>query len=108
RVVGQTAAANFKPCSLEMGGKNAMVVLDDANLDLALDGAVWGAFGTAGQRCPATSRIILHNKTAAEFTERLVARANALKVGDGLDASIEMGPQINAQQIETSTKYCRI
>src|SRR5580700_11104379 len=97
RIVGQTAAANFKPCSLEMGGKNAMIVLDDANLDLALDGAVWGAFGTAGQRCTATSRIILHKKIAAEFTEKLVARAKALKVGNGLDESIEMGPQINEQ-----------
>ena len=108
RIVGQTAAANFKPCSLEMGGKNAMIVLDDANLDLALDGAVWGAFGTAGQRCTATSRIILHKKIAAQFTERLVARAGTLKVGNGLDESIEMGPQINEQQIETSTKYCKI
>jgi aldehyde dehydrogenase (NAD+) len=108
RIVGQTAAANFKPCSLEMGGKNAMIVLDDANLDLALDGAVWGAFGTAGQRCTATSRIILHKKIAAGFTEKLVARAKALKVGNGLDESVEMGPQINEQQIETSTKYCKI
>src|SRR5277367_3716326 len=105
RIVGQTAAANFKPCSLEMGGKNAMIVLDDANLDLALDGALWGAFGTAGQRCTATSRIILHKKIAAEFTDRLVARAKALKVGNGLDESIEMGPQINQQQIETSERY---
>jgi len=108
RIVGQTAAANFKPCSLEMGGKNAMIVLDDANLDLALDGALWGAFGTAGQRCTATSRIILHKKIAAEFTEKLVARAKSIKVGNGLDESIEMGPQINEQQIETSTKYCKI
>src|ERR1700739_2826098 len=108
RIVGLTAAANFKPCSLEMGGKNAMIVLDDANLDRALDGAVWGAFGTAGPRCTATSRIILHKKIAAEFTEKLVARANALKVGNGLDELIEMGPQINEQQIETSTKYCKI
>src|SRR5579884_1733690 len=83
RIVGQTAAAHFKPCSLEMGGKNAMIVLDDANLDLALDGAVWGAFGTTGQRCTATSRIILHKNIAAEFTEKLVARAKALKTGDG-------------------------
>ncbi|HZU08888.1 MAG TPA: aldehyde dehydrogenase family protein [Pseudacidobacterium sp.] len=108
RIVGQTAAAHFKPCSLEMGGKNAMIVLDDANLDLALDGAVWGAFGTTGQRCTATSRIILHKNIAAEFTEKLVTRAKALKIGDGLDESVEMGPQINEQQIETSTKYCEI
>ncbi|WP_446744644.1 aldehyde dehydrogenase family protein [Silvibacterium acidisoli] len=108
RIVGQTAAANFKPCSLEMGGKNAMIVLDDANLDLALDGAVWGAFGTTGQRCTATSRIILHEKIAAEFTKKLVARADALKVGNGLDESVQMGPQVNQQQIETSIRYCEI
>src|SRR5579862_9559485 len=73
RIVGQTAAANFKPCSLEMGGKNAMIVLHDANLDLAVEGALWGAFGTTGQRCTATSRIILHRKIADAFTEKLVA-----------------------------------
>ena len=71
RMVGQAAAADFKPCSLEMGGKNAMIVLEDANLDLALEGAVWGAFGTTGQRCTATSRIILHQAIAGEFTQRL-------------------------------------
>ncbi len=108
RIVGQTAAANFKPCSLEMGGKNAMIVLDDANLDLAVEGALWGAFGTTGQRCTATSRIILHKKIAAEFSQKLVARADALKVGDGLDESVQMGPQVNQQQIETSTRYCEI
>ena len=68
-MVGQAAAADFKPCSLEMGGKNAMIVLEDANLDLALEGAVWGAFGTTGQRCTATSRIILHQAIAGELPE---------------------------------------
>ena len=91
-----------------MGGKNAMIVLEDANLDLAIDGAVWGAFGTSGQRCTATSRIILHKKIAADFTERLVSRAKALRVGDGLDEQFEMGPQINKQQIETSARYVDI
>jgi aldehyde dehydrogenase (NAD+) len=108
RMVGQTAAGNFKPCSLEMGGKNAMIVLEDANLDLALDGALWGAFGTTGQRCTATSRILLHRKIAAEFAEKLVARADALKVGNGLDEAVQMGPQVNQQQIETSIRYCEI
>ena len=111
-LVAQRAAATFKQVSLEMGGKNAMIVMDDANLDLALDGALWGAFGTTGQRCTATSRILLHKSIAAEFTEKLVARAQALKVGSGLSASgetdAEVGPQINEQQIETSTKYCEI
>ena len=104
RIVGQTAAGLFKPCSLEMGGKNAMIVLEDANLDLALEGALWGAFGTTGQRCTATSRIILHKKIAAEFTEKLVTRAKSLKVGNGLDESNQVGPQINQQQIETSER----
>src|ERR1700684_3171245 len=105
RMVGQTAAGLFKPCSLEMGGKNAMIVLEDANLDLALDGALWGSFGTTGQRCTATSRIIVHRDIAKEFTRKLVDRAEELKVGDGLDAQVEMGPQINQQQVETSERY---
>ena len=108
RIVGQSAAGHFKPCSLEMGGKNAMIVLEDANLDLALDGALWGAFGTTGQRCTATSRIIVHKKVLRDFTEELVDRAEALKVGDGLDPEVQMGPQVNRQQIETSIRYCEI
>ena len=108
RIVGQTATGMFKPCSLEMGGKNAMIVLEDANLDLALDGALWGAFGTSGQRCTATSRIIVHRKVAREFSRKLVDRAEDLKIGDGLDEAVQMGPQINRQQIETSIRYCEI
>ena len=107
-LVAQRAAATFKPVSLEMGGKNAQIVLDDANLDLALDGALWGAFGTTGQRCTATSRILLQKGIAAEFTAKFVARAKKLKVGNGLDESVEVGPQVNANQIETSEKYVEI
>jgi acyl-CoA reductase-like NAD-dependent aldehyde dehydrogenase len=106
--VAQRAAATFKQVSLEMGGKNAMIVLDDANLDLALDGAIWGAFGTTGQRCTATSRILLQKGIAKRFTERLVERAEKLKVGNGLDESVEVGPQVNASQIETSNNYVDI
>jgi len=106
--VAQRAAATFKQVSLEMGGKNAQIVLDDANLDLALDGALWGAFGTTGQRCTATSRILLQKGIAAEFTARFVERAMHLKVGNGLDESVEVGPQVNASQIETSEKYVEI
>ena len=108
RIVGQTAAGSFKPCSLEMGGKNAMIVLEDANLDLALDGAVWGAFGTTGQRCTATSRIIVQKSVVAEFTKKLVARAEGLRVGDGLQDATQMGPQINQQQVDTSGKYTSV
>jgi aldehyde dehydrogenase (NAD+) len=107
-LVGQRAAATFKQVSLEMGGKNAQIVLDDANLDLALDGALWGAFGTTGQRCTATSRILLQKGIAARFTEKFVARARALKVGNGLDESVEVGPQVNFSQTETSAKYVEI
>jgi aldehyde dehydrogenase (NAD+) len=107
-LVAQRAAAAFKPVSLEMGGKNAQIVLDDANLELALDGALWGAFGTTGQRCTATSRILLQKGIAAKFTAEFVARATKLKVGDGLDESVEVGPQINPSQLETSAKYVEI
>jgi len=107
-LVAQRAAANFKPVSLEMGGKNAQIVLDDANLDLALDGALWGAFGTTGQRCTATSRILLQKGITKEFTARLTGRAQKLRVGNGLDATVEVGPQVNEQQIETSKKYVAI
>jgi aldehyde dehydrogenase (NAD+) len=106
--VAQRAAATFKPVSLEMGGKNAQIVLDDANLDLALDGALWGAFGTTGQRCTATSRLLLQKGIARQFIEKLVARAEMLKVGNGLDESVEVGPQVNASQIETSNEYVDI
>lgn len=108
RVVGQTAAAHFKPCSLEMGGKNAMIVMDDANLDLAVEGALWGAFGTTGQRCTATSRILLQKKIAKQFTARLVERTEALRVGNGLKKDAQVGPQVNAQQVETSERYVAI
>src|SRR6516165_2451543 len=106
--VAQRAAAGFKQVSLEMGGKNAQIVLDDANLELALDGALWGAFGTTGQRCTATSRILLQKGIAAEFTEKLVERARKLRIGNGLDESVQVGPQVNAGQIETSNKYVDI
>jgi aldehyde dehydrogenase (NAD+) len=107
-LVAQRAAATFKPVSLEMGGKNAQIVLDDANLEQALDGALWGAFGTTGQRCTATSRILLQKGIAAKFTAEFVARAIKLKVGDGLDETVEVGPQVNFSQIETSARYVEI
>ena len=89
-ICGQT----LKRCSLEMGGKNAQIVMDDADLDLALEGALWGAFGTTGQRCTATSRLIIHKKVAKEFVEELAKRAEKIKIGDGLKPETEMGPLI--------------
>ena len=106
--VAQRAAATFKPVSLEMGGKNAQIVLDDANLELALDGALWGSFGTTGQRCTATSRILLQKGIARKFTNEFVARARALKIGNGLDETVQVGPQVNKSEIETSAKYVEI
>src|SRR5437868_6016923 len=108
RIVGETAARNFKPCSLEMGGKNAIVVLNDANVDLAIDGALWGGFGTTGQRCTAASRVSVEKGMYNQFGGKFVSRAKAMKVGAGIDEQNDMGPQINQQQIETTQKYVEI
>jgi aldehyde dehydrogenase (NAD+) len=108
RIVGTTAAKSFKHCSLELGGKNPMIVLDDANLDLAIEGGLWGGFGTTGQRCTATSRIIVQKGIYSEFVEHYVERAKALKVGNGLDETTEMGPAINEGQLKTDLSYVDI
>jgi acyl-CoA reductase-like NAD-dependent aldehyde dehydrogenase len=108
RIVGTTAAKSFKHCSLELGGKNPMIVLDDANLDLAIEGGLWGGFGTTGQRCTATSRIIVQKGIYADFIERYVERAKALKVGNGMDETVEMGPAINESQLKTDLSYVDI
>ena len=108
RVIGTTAAKTFKHCSLELGGKNPMIVLDDANLDLAIEGGVWGGFGTTGQRCTATSRIIVQKGIYGEFVERFVQRAKALRIGNGLDEAVEMGPAINSSQLKTDLNYIEI
>ncbi len=108
RIISQTCAPEFKHCSLEMGGKNIIIVMDDANLDLAVDGAVWGGFGTSGQRCTAASRVAVHKSVYKEFVERFVARVKSLKVGNGLDASAEMGPCINESQLKTVMSYVGI
>jgi len=93
---------------LEMGGKNAIMVMDDANIDLAVEGAIWGGFGTTGQRCTAASRVIIHKKVYQEFTDKFVARAKALKVGNGIKPEVEMGPSINEAQLKTVMKYVDI
>jgi alpha-ketoglutaric semialdehyde dehydrogenase len=108
RIVGTTAAKSFKHCSLELGGKNPMIVLDDANLNLAIEGGLWGGFGTTGQRCTATSRIIVQKGIYAEFIEQYVERAKALKVGNGMDETVEMGPAINENQLKTDLSYVDI
>jgi len=108
RIVGGIAAQSFKHCSLELGGKNPMIVLDDANLDLAIEGGLWGAFGTTGQRCTATSRMIVQKGVYREFVERLVERAGKLKVGNGLDETVQMGPAVNEKQLQTDLSYVEI
>jgi aldehyde dehydrogenase (NAD+) len=105
RIIGASCASTFKRCSLELGGKNPMIVLDDANLDLALEGALWGAFGTAGQRCTATSRIILQKGVYQHFIDELVRRAKLLKIGNGLDESVDVGPLVSKSQMEIVLSY---
>jgi aldehyde dehydrogenase (NAD+) len=108
RAVSQACATDFKPCQLEMGGKNMIMVMDDANLDLAVDGCIWGGFGTTGQRCTATSRVAVHKKVYKEFVERYTARAKALKVGNGLDPTTDMGPCVSESQLKTVMEYVEI
>jgi aldehyde dehydrogenase (NAD+) len=106
--VARVAAESMKHVSLEMGGKNPMIVMDDADLGLVVEGALWGAFGTSGQRCTATSRLIAHRAVAGELAERLGERAEKLVIGNGLDPSTQMGPSINAGQLETVMDYVRV
>jgi len=108
RIIAETCAPSFKHYSLEMGGKNIILVMEDANLDLAVDGAIWGGFGTTGQRCTAASRIGVHKSVYGEFVKRFVERAAKLRVGNGLDPAIEMGPCINEQQLQTVMSYVEI
>jgi acyl-CoA reductase-like NAD-dependent aldehyde dehydrogenase len=108
RIIAEICAPSFKHCSLEMGGKNIILVMDDANLDLAIDGAIWGGFGTTGQRCTAASRLGVHKSVYKEFVARLVERARKLKVGNGLDPTVDMGPTINEQQLSTVMSYVEI
>ncbi|MGB2698261.1 MAG: aldehyde dehydrogenase family protein [Candidatus Zixiibacteriota bacterium] len=108
KTVSESCAPSFTHTHLEMGGKNAIMVMDDAKIDLAVEGALWGGFGTTGQRCTATSRVIVHKKVLKEFTDRFVERAKALKVGNGLNPEVEMGPSINESQLNTVMEYVKI
>lgn len=92
----------------EMGGKNAIIVMDDANLNLAVEGAIWGAFGTTGQRCTAASRIVVHRKVYGEFIERFRRAASGLKLGDGLQKATDVGPVINESQFDKILKYVEV
>ncbi len=106
--VAQECAPDFKHHHLEMGGKNVILVMADARLDLAVDGAIWGGFGTTGQRCTAASRVVVHKKVYKEFLDKFVCRAKALRVGNGLEPSVEMGPSISESQLRTVEEYVKI
>jgi aldehyde dehydrogenase (NAD+) len=108
RIVATACAERNAICSLEMGGKNVIIVMDDADVDLAVEGAVWGAFGTSGQRCTASSRIVVHKKVYKQFTRKLVERASALRVGNGASQKTEMGPVINADAVHKILGYIEI
>jgi acyl-CoA reductase-like NAD-dependent aldehyde dehydrogenase len=108
RIVGETCGRMHKRLSLEMGGKNAQIVLDDADLDLALEGALWGAFGTTGQRCTATSRLILQRKIHDKFVGMLEKRVKALKLGDGRKKGTDVGPLINEDSLRKVETYVDI
>ncbi|HXW07764.1 MAG TPA: aldehyde dehydrogenase family protein [Vicinamibacterales bacterium] len=108
RIVNEASAPGFKKVHLEMGGKNVIIVMDDANLELAVDGCLWGGFGTTGQRCTAASRVVVHEKVHKAFVDQFVARTRALVVGDGLKPETEMGPSNSESQLETVMKYVKI
>jgi alpha-ketoglutaric semialdehyde dehydrogenase len=108
RTVSENAAPSFKKVHLEMGGKNVIIVMDDANLELAVEGCVWGGFGTSGQRCTAASRVVVHEKVYKQFLAAFVDRTRRLRVGDGLDASTEMGPSVSDGQRKTVMEYVEI
>ena len=108
RRINEVCARSFKKVHLEMGGKNVIIVMDDARLDLAVDGAVWGGFGTTGQRCTAASRVLVHEAVYDEFLERFIARARQLVVGDGRAAGVQMGPSIHEAQLARVVEYVGI
>jgi aldehyde dehydrogenase (NAD+) len=108
RAINERCARSMKRCSLELGSKNALIVMPDAELDLAVEASAWGAFATSGQRCTATSRLIVHDEVRSEFTERLLDRVGGMKVGNGLEADVELAPVINEQQKNRVLEYISV
>ncbi len=108
RAVGEICARDLRRCGLELGGKNAVIVMDDADLDLAVNNITLGAFGTTGQRCTATSRVIIHRAVYKSFVDRMVAAAEQLRVGDGLDAQTAVGPLVNRGRVKAVHEYTNI
>lgn len=108
KAVAVAAARQNKRLTLEMGGKNAVIVMDDADLDLAVEGILWGAFGTTGQRCTATSRVVVHRAVQADLAERLADRAGKLSLGNGLNDGVQVGPLVSAGQLKTVHDYIEV
>lgn len=106
--IAETCGALHKRCSLEMGGKNPMIVLADANLDLVVEGILWGAFGTTGQRCTATSRLIIHKDVQDALLEKLIKAASALRLGYGNEDNVDVGPVINQKAVDKILGYIEI
>ena len=107
-MIGETCGRMHKRLSLEMGGKNAQIVMADADPELALDGVLWGAFGTTGQRCTATSRLLLHDSIHDEFLSKLVYRAQKLRLGYGLNDGVDVGPVINQDALDKIEGYVEV
>lgn len=108
RYVAVEAAKALKRVSLEMGGKNAIIVMDDAELDLAVEGILWSAYGTTGQRCTACSRLIVHEATHDALLDKLIPRIEQLRLGNGLDEQVDVGPIINEKQLRRVHSYTGI
>jgi aldehyde dehydrogenase (NAD+) len=108
RIIAEQCARDNKIVSLEMGGKNAIIVMDDADVDNAVEGSLWGAFGTSGQRCTASSRLVVHKKIYKKFCEKLVERVKKLRVGNGLDPKTDVGPVINERAMDKIHGYIEI
>jgi aldehyde dehydrogenase (NAD+) len=108
RIVASACAERNAICSLEMGGKNVIIVMEDADIDLAVEGAVWGAFGTSGQRCTASSRLVVHKKVYKQFAKKLIEHAQALRVGNGAGPDTDVGPVINADAVHKIMRYIEI
>lgn len=108
KMIAEQCARDNKIVSLEMGGKNAIIVMDDADIDNAVDGSLWGAFGTSGQRCTASSRLVVHKKVYKRFVEKLVERVKQLRVGNGLDPKTDVGPVIHEDAMQKIQGYIEI
>jgi aldehyde dehydrogenase (NAD+) len=108
RKVAELGGRHLKKVSLEMGGKNAVIVMDDADLSLAVEGILWSAFGTAGQRCTACSRVIVHKDVKKELENLLLTQMEQLTIGDGMDESVKIGPVINKNALEKIHSYTKI